>query len=158
MVIDDVPECVRIINAIIEVGGSTAYEEPYQESDFQSAYLDGTELSLAAHYEGRVVGFQGCFLDSPGVYSIGSFTDRLNPVKGAGSALTTATIAAARKKGATAIVAKITSDNHGGLAFYSKMGFEDFDVIENDHVRSNGTKVDRIIKRFDLSLPKVSIV
>jgi len=60
------------------------------------------------------------------------------------------TIAAARSKGATAILAKITSDNTGGLAYYTKVGFDDFEVVKSDLTRSDGTIVDRVIKRFAL--------
>ncbi|MEM6307298.1 MAG: hypothetical protein AAF701_04870 [Pseudomonadota bacterium] len=52
--------------------------------------------------------------------------------------------------GGTAILAKITSDNASGLAFYSNVGFTDWKTIPNDHQRPDGTWVDRIIKRFDL--------
>jgi ribosomal protein S18 acetylase RimI-like enzyme len=55
-----------------------------------------------------------------------------------------------RAHGGTAILAKITSDNIAGLAYYSKMGFEPYKTLENDHTRKDGTVVDRVIKRFKL--------
>lgn len=147
----DIPECVAIINPIIEAGGSTAYETPFTEDAFESYYLIDPQISLVAVADGRVVGFQGCFPQAdPKVLSVGTFSDRTNPVSGAGRALFAGTVVAARKLNATAIIAKITSDNTGGLTYYSKMGFKDWKVVKADHTRPDGTKVDRIIKRFDL--------
>ena len=146
----DVPSCVAIINPIIAVGGSTAYEDPYEHETFEAHYLEEAATSLVVTHEDRVVGFQSCFEVEPGIYSIGSFTDQEQPVKGAGRALIEGTIAAARENGATAILAKITSDNTGGLAYYSRMGFEDYQTIKSDLTRRDGTVVDRIIKRFVL--------
>jgi len=146
----DVPACVKIVNAIIAVGGSTAYEDPYTESDFDAHYRLEPATSKVVLSGDRVVGFQACFEVEPGVYSIGSFTDQENPVRGAGKAIFEGTLAAARAKGATAILAKITSDNTGGLAYYAKMGFVDHEVIKDDLTRRNGLSVDRIIKRFEL--------
>jgi len=146
----DVPSCVAIINATIAVGGSTAYEDPYEHETFEAHYLESAATSFVVTFENRVVGFQSCFEVEPGIYSIGSFTDQERPVKGAGRALITATIAAARENDATAILAKITSDNTGGLAYYSKVGFEDYQTVKSDLTRRDGTVVDRIIKRFVL--------
>jgi len=147
---DDVPACVAIINATIAIGGTTAYENPYENATFQAHYLEEAATAMVVTFDGRVVGFQSCFEVEPGVYSIGSFTDQEQPARGAGRALIEATIAAARKNRATAILAKITSDNTGGLAYYSKMGFVDHEVIKGDLTRRDGTVVDRIVKRFEL--------
>jgi len=48
------------------------------------------------------------------------------------------------------IIAKITSDNTGGLAYYSSVGFVDETVVPDDLIRRNGKVVDRVIKRFTL--------
>ncbi len=150
MAAKDVPACVSIINRTIEIGGSTAYEDFYDEQGFHDHYFEEPAVSLVVLSEDRLVGFQACFEVETGIYSIGSFTDQTDPIKGAGQALIKGTIAAARKKGAKEILAKITSDNVGGLAYYSKMGFEDYKVVKADLTRRNGTVVDRIIKRMVL--------
>lgn len=146
----DIPACVDIINPIIAAGGTTAYSVPYDVAGLTEKYLHEPATSTVALDGNRVVGFQACFEIEPGVYSIGSFTDRLNPVAGTGRALFDATLIAARANRATVILAKITSDNTGGLAYYTKMGFEDFDLILGDLTRPDGTTVDRVIKRFTL--------
>lgn len=145
---NDVPDCTRILNHIIDLGGSTAYEEPYSEAHFDAHYRQEPPISMVVLSDGKVVGFQGLFEIEPGIYSIGSFTDRQNPVKGAGAVMFDASLTAARKRGGTAILAKITSDNTGGLTYYDRMGFVDYEVLKADHVRSDGTVVDRIAKRF----------
>ncbi|WP_375279537.1 GNAT family N-acetyltransferase [Pseudooctadecabacter sp.] len=146
----DVPACLAIINHIISLGGSTAYEDPYTETALGDHYI-GDAVTANVVVEGdRIVGFQSTFEVEPGVYSIGSFTDQQNPVRGAGKVVTDKTKSDCRALGGHSIIAKITSDNTGGLAFYSKMGFEDEIVIPHDHIRKNGTAVDRIIKRYVL--------
>lgn len=146
----DVPECVAIVNHIIALGGSTAYEHPYDAEAFAAHYLDEPPVTNVVLQDGVVVGFQAAFDIGDGLYSIGSFTDRQTPVKGAGRALFEKTLADCRAHGGVAILAKITSDNTGGLAFYSRMGFVDWQVLPDDHTRSDGTKVDRIVKRLEL--------
>lgn len=148
MTTDDVPACVAIVNDIIAKGSTTAYEEPYTEAAFDAHYRVEPPISMVVLEGTRVVGFQATFEIEPGLYSIGSFTDRRAPVKGAGSVMFAATLKAAKKRGGSAILAKITSDNIGGLAYYARMGFEDFDVIKADLTRSNGRVVDRVIKRI----------
>ena len=150
MTADDVPACVAIVNHIIALGGTTAYEEPYSEQDFHDHYLVEPPVTNVVTQDGRVVGFQAAFDVGDGLYSIGSFTDRVAPVKGAGKVIFGKTLADCRARGGEAILAKITSDNIGGLAFYSRMGFVDWKTIPNDHTRKDGTQVDRIIKRLEL--------
>lgn len=146
----DTPACTEIVNHIIALGGSTAYEAPYALADFAAHYLDEPPVSNVVLSEGRVVGFQAAFDVGDGLYSIGSFTDRRAPVRGSGRALFEKTLADCRARGGVAILAKITSDNTGGLAFYTRMGFVDDHVVPQDHTRSDGTKVDRVIKRYAL--------
>lgn len=146
----DVDACLGIINPIIAAGGSTAYEHPYDADGFRAEYLNEAKVSLVALQNDRLVGFQACFEVEPGVYSIGSFTDRNHPAPGAGRVLFEATVAASRANGASHIMAKITSDNVGGLAYYSKMGFADDHVVSADLTRADGTVVDRVIKRYSL--------
>ena len=145
----DVPACVEIINHIISLGGTTAHEDPYTVDDFD--YFTDPDIVNVVEADGRIAGFQAVFAqDDPRVYSVGSFTDQRNPVKGAGAVLMDKMKEDCRAAGGQSIIAKITSDNTGGLVFYSKMGFEDESIIANDHTRKDGTTVDRVIKRFVL--------
>lgn len=146
----DVPACVAILNHIIALGGSTAYEAPFTEAAFAADYLDAAPVRNVALAGDRLVGFQAAFDIGDGLYSIASFTDRRDPVPGAGRALFDRTLADCRARGGAAILARITADNTGGLAFYSRMGFADWKVVPDDHRRPDGRLVDRIVKRFDL--------
>lgn len=150
MIAADVPACLAIINPIIARGGTTSYEEPYTQADFLAHYCNEPPVSNVVLRDGTLIGFQAAFEVAQGLYSIGTFTDRANPVRGAGAAIMAQTKADCRTHGGTAILAKITSDNTGGLAFYSKMGFDDHEIEKNAFTRKDGTTVDRIIKRFPL--------
>ncbi len=146
----DVPACVAIVNHIIALGGSTAYEDPFTNAGFEAHYLQEPPVTNVVLDKGRVVGFQAAFDAGDGLYSIGSFTDQQHPAPGAGRAIFAKTLADCRARGGTAILAKITSDNTGGLAYYTKMGFADDHVIKDDVTRKDGTTVDRIVKRHPL--------
>ncbi|MFW2542803.1 N-acetyltransferase family protein [Primorskyibacter sp. 2E107] len=147
---EDVPACVRILNHIIGLGGTTAYETPFDVATLDTKYRQEPPVCNVALSAGRVVGFLAAFQDGPDFYSIGSFTDRQRPVTGAGQALFRKTLADCRERGGEAILAKITADNTGGLAFYTRLGFVDDHVIPSDHTRPDGTIVDRIVKRHPL--------
>lgn len=146
----DAPACVEILNHIIALGGSTAYEAPFTETEFAGEYVDDPAVCMVALVEGRAIGFQAVFDAGEGLYSIGSFTDRRAPVKGAGRALFAATLAACRARGGVAILARITADNALGLSYYSAIGFADWQMWPDDHTRADGTKVDRVVKRYNL--------
>jgi len=146
----DMPACLAILNHIIAQGGTTAYETPFTLEALTDDYLHDPAVSLVAVQSGRVVAFQVLFAEPEDIYAIASFADQQTPVRGAGRALFTSTVAACRAIGGTAILARITSDNTGGLAYYSRMGFEDVARAPRDHIRADGTVVDRVIKRFDL--------
>jgi L-amino acid N-acyltransferase YncA len=146
----DIPSCARIINFIIRQGGTTANEEEFSLEAARKEFLEVPPIAIVVEYGGRIVGFQNAYDYAEGVYSIGSFTDQEKPVRGAGRALFAATLEACRQRGGTAILARITSDNLPGLAYYSKMGFQDDHVLPKDVIRKNGTVVDRIVKRYAL--------
>lgn len=90
------------------------------------------------------------FEQEPDLHSIGSFTGQENPVRGTRRALATQMIKDCRADGGHTIIAKITEDNIGGLAFYAKAGFKDWSVIPKAHQRSDGTWVNQIVKRIIL--------
>lgn len=146
----DVAACVAIINHTIALGGSTAHEDAFDDTGFADHYMDEPEVVNVVALDGRIVGFQAAFEIEKGVYSIGSFTDQQNPTRGAGAAVFAKTQADCRRLGGTSIIAKITSDNTGGLAFYSKMRFQPDAIWPDEFIRADGKTVDRIVKRFVL--------
>jgi len=68
-------------------------------------------------------------------------------MRGVGTALFAATVVRAREVGLTAINATIRADNKGGLAFYTKMGFETYGIARGVPLR-DGTPIDRVSKRY----------
>ena len=149
----DIAACVDIVNRIIAAGGTTAYETPFTEAGFEAHYLNEPPVTHVVSSEGRVAGFQAAFDDGSGIYSIGSFTDRDRRVRGAGRALFEATLAACRARGGDAIIAQITADNAPGLAYYTRMGFQDWQILEGAG-RRRGAPIDLIVKRYPLECPQ----
>lgn len=149
MVIGDVPACCALLNHIVAAGGTTAHEEPFTQDSFATSYFAAPVIVLVVLDGDRVAGFQALFDDGDRQLSIGTFTDRQDPVRGAGRALFSRTRARAAAWGARAIVAKITADNAPGLGYYSRMGFEDWRT-EPGAARRAGRPLDRIVKRYRL--------
>jgi L-amino acid N-acyltransferase YncA len=146
----DILACAEIINHIISLGSSTAHEDAFDEEGFADHYFEEPEVANVVLTNDRVVGFQAAFEIEPGIYSIGSFTDQQNPARGSGAALFVKTQNDCRSHGGTSIIAKITSDNVGGLTYYSKMGFQPDAILPDHFTRSDGKMVDPIVKRFKL--------
>ncbi|WP_417626408.1 GNAT family N-acetyltransferase [Pararhodobacter aggregans] len=140
-----------ILNEIIAAGGTTAYEAPFTPERLRAYHLDGPRV-LCCHVvlEGETpVGFQvlNANPDLPGGWGdIASFTRREPPVRGAGTLLFEATRAKARALGLAKLNATIRADNVPGLAYYTKMGFEDYDILKAVPL-SDGTPVDRIRRK-----------
>ena len=61
-----------------------------------------------------------------------------------------ATLEAARAARVAVIDATIRADNTGGLAFYARQGFVDYDRLVGVPLK-DGTPMDRIRKRFDIT-------
>ena len=146
----DAAACADLLNHTIQLGGTTAYEEPYSVDDFDQHYREETAICHIVEQDGKILGFQGLFDIGDGVLSVGSFTDQRTPVRGAGRALIEQSKKVAKDLGYVSIIAKVTSDNSSGLSYYGKVGFVDDHVLKNDHQRSNGTWVDRVVKRLVL--------
>ncbi len=150
---DDAAELADLINEIIDIGGTTAWQTKFTPQSFAENYIDGPDcLTCFVAEADRLYGFQalGRNKELPaGWGDIGSFA-RVNPkLSGVGAALFAATKAKARELGLVAINAQIRADNKPGLGFYSKMGFVDYRV-KKDVPLKDGTKVDRVLKRYDL--------
>jgi len=150
----DAAKLAELLNAIIARGGTTAFETPFTAAGLAGSYLTGPTVHccFVAESDGQLLGFQTLgtqpFLAAD-VGDIATFTRVGSTQAGVGTALFTATTARARELGLAAINATIRADNAGGLAFYSRMGFIDHEVVPMVPLK-DGTPVDRIRKRFAL--------
>jgi ribosomal protein S18 acetylase RimI-like enzyme len=154
----DAADMTTLLNAIIEIGGSTAHETAYTPDTMLSHYIAPSALICChvAENDSKVVGFQ--WLGWPrnpsdpmpdGWGIIASFVAPEAAGMGVGQGLFAATKAAAKLAGVTVIDATIRADNVAGLRYYGGLGFEDYDKLVGVPLQ-DGTKVDRIRKRFDL--------
>jgi GNAT superfamily N-acetyltransferase len=111
--------------------------------------------SILAEADGELMGFQvllGSTEAEPmpdGWGSIGTYARVGGAGRGVGRTLFEQTRKAARQAGLNTIDATIRADNTGGLAFYGRMGFVEYDRRIGVPLR-NGAPVDRVRKRFDL--------
>lgn len=154
----DAPAMAGLINAIIAIGGTTAYESPFDAAEMDAEFISPPHLvsCFVADEDGRIAGFQSLmrgfedhdpFPDDWGI--IGTFARVGLTRRGVGAALFAHTVEAARAAGINTIDATIRADNTGGLAFYSRLGFVDYAVLRAVPLR-DGTPMDRIRKRFDI--------
>ncbi len=150
---DDAAELADLINEIIAIGGTTAWQTKFTPASFVEHYIAGPDcLSCVVAEADRLYGFQGLSRSKtlPANWAdIGSFARVAPKLPGVGAALFAATKTKARELGLVAINAQIRADNKPGLGFYSKMGFVDYGV-KKDVPLNDGTIVDRILKRYDL--------
>ena len=152
----DAPQMITLLNDIIAIGGSTAHETPFDVDRMRHHYIAAVD-TIACHVveDGdKILGFQ--FLgrqDEPmpdGWAIIASFVAPDAAGKGVGQHLFPATRQAAIEAGVTVIDATIRADNVAGLRYYSGLGFADYDRLQDVPLK-DGTLVDRVRKRFDLS-------
>lgn len=150
----DAAALAELLNAIIARGGTTAFEVSFTPEGLDRAYLTGPSVHccFVAVDDGTLLGFQTLgtqpFLPAD-IGDIATFTQVGGTQQGVGTALFTATTTRARDLGLNAINATIRADNAGGLAFYSRMGFVDHEVVPAVPLK-DGTPVDRIRKRYKL--------
>lgn len=153
----DAAAMAALINEIIAIGGTTAYEDPFTPESMDQEFISPPyKLSCVLVEEnGELLGFQVLLWPNEhepfrdGWAYIGTYARVGHTGGGIGRALFAETLKAARAANVKTIDATIRADNTGGLAFYSRMGFVDYDrkigVPLND-----GTLVDRIRKRFEV--------
>ncbi|MEO0386455.1 MAG: GNAT family N-acetyltransferase [Pseudomonadota bacterium] len=151
---DDLPAMVAILNEIIAIGGTTAFEEPLDAAALGAIVFSAQRVSAFVVLDdaGVVAGFQWLARLPdlpPDLGDIASFTRRAPRLPGAGRALMAATVAAARAAGLTAINAKIRADNTVGLGYYAAMGFQDH-ALKKGAPLKDGTPMDRVVKRLSL--------
>lgn len=148
-----------LINAIIAIGGTTAYEEPFDAAQMDAAYISLPQLvsCFVAEADGEIVGFQGLMRsfdpDDPlpdDWATIGTFARVGLQRCGVGAALFARTVEASRAADIAVIDATIRADNTGGLAFYARRGFVDYARLVGVPLK-DGTPVDRVRKRFGVA-------
>lgn len=149
----DVAAMTALLNEIIAFGGTTVHQRPFSEGDFRVEYFDGPNAVCChlAETEGQVLGFQalGAYPLLPADWlDIGTFVSASARGAGVGAALFAATKEVAKAK-CKVINATIRADNGLGLAFYSRIGFEDY-AMDPDFALKDGCKVGRVSKRYSL--------
>ena len=151
----DAGSMARLLNAIIDQGGTTALTRPVTGQDIKdwmAADPDRSAWHVALNDKEDVVGFQWI---APAAYlpieaaDIATFVQIGRTGLGIGSKLFDATRKAAAALGYVWINANIRSDNEGGLVYYQSRGFSDYGKIEG-YEMANGQIVDKALKRFDL--------
>ncbi len=153
----DAAAMAELINQIIAAGGTTAYEQPFDADAMRAEYVASADRisCTVAERDGQLLGFQGLFWPHDpadpmpdGWAIIATFARVGQTGAGIGRALFAVTLAAARAAGVKTIDATIRADNTGGLAYYTRMGFADYDRLIGLPLQ-DGTPVDRIRKRLD---------
>lgn len=148
----------EIVNRVITNGGTTAHQTLFSVDRMLRTYVAPDRLVSChvAEVGGAVIGLQSLsWPDTEGQTFpehwaiIATFVDPNSAGSGAGTALFSATRDAATKAGVRAIDATIRADNSGGLAYYTRMGFEDYDILPAVPLR-DGRLVDRVRKKFAL--------
>lgn len=151
----DTANMARLLNEIIEQGGTTALVRPVTRNDiadWMDADAGRSAWHVALDESEQVVGFQWI---APAGYlpreaaEIATFVQIGQTGLGIGSALFRATRTAAKALGYVWINANIRADNEGGLIYYQSRGFQDYKTLENYRL-SDGTEVTKHLKRFDL--------
>ena len=142
-----------LLNEIIARGGTTAYEDPFSAEDMDHHYISSPDRHRLHARRGQrrraeILGFQGLFWPDAAVplpegwAYIATFARRrpqrrrhrpgaVRRDKGGGAG-----------RGVRSIDATIRADNAGGLAYYGRMGFTDYDRLRAVPLK-DGTPVDR---------------
>lgn len=149
----DVAALLELLNEIIRAGGTTAIENPLTETEF-CGYFANSDNHLFCHVavddDGLLLGFQSLQKHPKlpsGWADVATYARRTPITPGVGSALFEETRHQAAIAGIPFINATIRADNVGGLAYYSRMGFEDYST-EKAVPLKDGTPIDRISKKF----------
>lgn len=155
----DALQMVTLLNDIIAIGGSTAYQTPFVETRMIAHCIarPGLIACHVAEADDNVLGFQWIGWandpDDPmpdGWAIIATFVAGTAAGKGVGQHLFRATRTAAVAADVATIDATIRADNVAGLRYYGGLGFVDYDRLRGVPLR-DGTPVDRVRKRYDLT-------
>lgn len=152
---EDAKGLCDVINPLIREGGTTAHRTLFDADRALHHYITPDDLiscMVAVNSDDVIVGFQS--LQWREVFNlpnhsaeIGTFVSATQHKQGIGPLLFAATLENARSVGASVLDATIRADNVPGLAFYSKISFENHHIYEQVPL-SDGTLVDRIQKVF----------
>lgn len=151
----DTADMARLLNEIIEIGGTTARTASVTGADIAELMQQHPTRSawhVALDDAEKVVGFQWISPEDylpPEAVDISTFVQVGRTGLGIGSALFDATKKAAKSLGYKWINANIRGDNEGGLIYYQSRGFEDYKVLEGYRLK-DGQIVDKKLKRFTL--------
>ncbi len=148
----DAGPMARLLNQIIETGGTTAITEPVSAQVMRDLQEHEGAHWAVAEKDGEIVGFQWIEPNDalpPEAADIATFVQEGRTGLGIGSALFSVTEAAAREMGYEWINANIRADNEGGLIYYQSRGFRDWKRVEKVEIAA-GLIVDKIWKRYDL--------
>ncbi|WP_429097676.1 N-acetyltransferase family protein [Aminobacter sp. BE322] len=133
----DASAMARILNKIIEIGGTTAHREHFDENRIID-YFISPKLGIScfvALERSQLLGFQSLEWSDPdwpgdrlpaGWGIVATYVDPHVHKKGAGRALFANTVEAAKKAGVSFIDATIRRENTVGQAFYEGIGFTDY--------------------------------
>ena len=153
---DDIEGMRTLLNEIIRVGGATAITNELSPAEIREWFITGDSVVsclVAVDFDGAIVGFQwlSTYGSLPsGWVDIATFASRSRHKTGVGSALFARTRDVAAKGGFSTSNASIRVDNVGGLAYYSRMGFETYRVEDGDP-QAQGRPFNRNHKRFELT-------
>ncbi|QUJ76158.1 GNAT family N-acetyltransferase [Sulfitobacter albidus] len=151
----DAGSIAKLLNEIIEIGGTTALVEAVTAEDMRASMAAEPARSawhVALNEAEQVVGFQWIAPSDQlpvDAAEIATFVQVGQTGLGIGSSLFSATAKAAKRLGYVWIRANIRADNDGGLTYYQSRGFRDYDVIEGYEL-ADGTTVDKRLKRYDV--------
>ena len=145
----------ELLNEIIVIGGTTAFEHKLEKREFANYFVNGEELvhSIVAIDQSECLGFQCLSYHSElpnGWLDIATFARARPKTVGVGTALFNCSLEYIRHTSFSYINATIRADNKSGLAYYTKMGFKNYTITENVPL-SDGTLVDRISKKYQLN-------
>lgn len=152
----DIDELSELLNEIIDIGGTTAFQQALSLDEFKNYFLDADECLacfVAQAEHSMLCGVQSLRTKSglaTGWVDIATFA-RVSPrIPGTGRALLEMSKNYLSENGFTHINATIRADNVQGLGYYTKMGFEEY-AVDKDVPLADGTPVDRISKVYSLS-------
>lgn len=144
-----------VLNEIIRIGGTTAITNELSPDEMREWFISGRAVVscfVAVDDDGTILGFQALSTHDSlpaGWVDIATFASRSRQKSGVGSALFNHTRKAATQHGFATINATIRVVNEGGLAYYSRMGFETYLVEDGDPV-THGRIFNRVHKRYEL--------
>lgn len=144
----DAAAMAEILNQIIAIGGTTAYQHPQTADAVLQHDICGADVitSVIAIEGGQVVGWQSV-QHWQGDAHIGTFVRVGIQAKGIGTSLFAQTCAELRQAGVGRIIASIRADNVPGLRYYARLGFVDF-AVDPDFALETGQVVGRVHRQY----------